>query len=582
MSSGAERPALVLASNVGGGIARHLQITGLFVPLEVVELPESLALPEKVRRARRELAQRGAPVVVTHGVAAALAVRLRGRALRHVAHVEFWHGDPFFGSPRRRAAYEALSRVGRSPSTQVFTHEWLAEEYAEAGALRVVLPNAVPDPGLPPVSPPGEGARRAVFLGRLSAEKGYTDLLAAWPADSADRGWSLEVLGEGPLATLAVPPGVTLRGNIAEPLAELAAADVVVIPSWTETGPYVALEAAAVGRPIIATRVGDMPAMVDGSGCGWLVAARDVPALEAALRQAQEAPRAELDDRGERGRAWLARERPIERWAERVRGLYAERGPARPTVAVVVPTLGQRPDYLARTLASLAAQDEVELRVTVVAPADAHAAAEQATSAGFEFLAQTGRGMSQAINQGWREGAGSDAEFWGWLGDDDLLTPGSLRAATAALRARPRASFVFGRCDYIDEAGEVLFEARPGPLAGRLLRWGPDLVPQPGSLARAEAVRRVGWIDESLRYAMDLDLFLRLKDVGPVAYVPRVLAAFRWHSGSTTVAGQDASAAEAREVRRRTWTGRRRLGTVLEPLAMQAGRVLHKAQRRSG
>lgn len=254
--------------------------------------------------------------------------------------------------------------------------------------------------------------------------------------------------------------------------------------------------------------------------------------------------------------------------------------PAPPSVLVVVPTLGQRPDYLRETLDSLEAQEGVRLHVVVVAPAAATDVQSETEGRGHRFLAQTGRGMSQAINQGWQH-AGDDAEAWAWLGDDDLLAAGSLQTASAALRRSPRASMVYGRCAYIDARGELVYEARPSRAAAWLLRWGPDLVPQPGSLFRAAAVRRVGMVDESLRYAMDLDLFLRLADVGPVVYVPRVLASFRWHADSTTVADPGASDREARDVRARTWVGRRRAGRALEPAAMLAGRLLHKAQRRT-
>jgi len=250
-----------------------------------------------------------------------------------------------------------------------------------------------------------------------------------------------------------------------------------------------------------------------------------------------------------------------------------------PSVLVVVPTLGQRPQYLAQTLKSLALQRDVLLDIVVVAPpADTHARI-QCEAQGITYLVQTGTGMSQAINQGW-EARGRNSQLWAWLGDDDLLPPTSLARASAALAARPDASMVYGRCLYIDEEGRDLFEVRPGLAAARLLRWGPDLIPQPGSLARADCVRAVGLLDEALRFAMDVDLFLRLKDVGQIVYLPSRLGVFRWHDGSTTVSGAEASAAEARLVRRRTWTGRRRFGSAAEPLAVIAGRVLHKAQRR--
>lgn len=108
---------------------------------------------------------------------------------------------------------------------------------------------------------------------------------------------------------------------------------------------------------------------------------------------------------------------------------------------------------------------------------------------------------------------------------------------------------------------------------------GPILVPRPGSVARVTAVRRAGMLDESLPYAMDVDLFLRLQDVARVRYVPQILATFRWHVASTTVPDSAASETEARAIRVRTWTGRRSMGADVEPVALAAGRLLHRLQR---
>jgi glycosyltransferase involved in cell wall biosynthesis len=248
------------------------------------------------------------------------------------------------------------------------------------------------------------------------------------------------------------------------------------------------------------------------------------------------------------------------------------------SVLYVVPTLGQRADYLAQTLDSLESQDHPSVTVVLVAPAGAEQVRAEAANRHHQFVAQSSTGMSAAINEGWRA-YGDDHEFWAWIGDDDTLTPGSTQRVVQRLMAEPGASMVYGRCHYVDEDGNSLFVVRPTALASRLMRWGPNLVPQPGSVARAAAVRQAGLLDESLRYAMDLDLFLRLQDVGPVRHLPDVLATFRWHSASTTVASSSASEAEARAVRARTWTGRRSIGRAAEPLATLAGRVLHKVQR---
>jgi GT2 family glycosyltransferase len=249
------------------------------------------------------------------------------------------------------------------------------------------------------------------------------------------------------------------------------------------------------------------------------------------------------------------------------------------SVLYVVPTLGERPHYLAETLRSLLTQHGEGVGVVLVAPPGADAVRALADVNRVGFVEQRGSGISNAINEGWsRHGDGYD--FWAWLGDDDLLTPDSAGRAVSALRGSPHASMVYGRCVYVDGDGNAKFVVRPTTAAARLLRWGPDLVPQPGSVARASHVRLAGFLDENLRYAMDLDLFLRLKDVGDLLYIPAVLAKFRWHAGSTTVASAADSRSEARTVRRRTWVGRRRVGYALEPLAMLVGRACYRLQRR--
>jgi GT2 family glycosyltransferase len=249
-----------------------------------------------------------------------------------------------------------------------------------------------------------------------------------------------------------------------------------------------------------------------------------------------------------------------------------------PSVLYVVPTLGRRPDYLARTLASLRQAGDVQVTVVLVAPASATDLNRLSDDDEVTLMRQTGSGMSNAINDGWRA-HGDSHDFWAWLGDDDELTASSTATAVGYLQRHPNASMVYGWCEYIDDEGRTQFRVRPSALAARLLRWGPDLVPQPGSVARASAVREVGYLDESLRYAMDLDLFLRLADVGKIGYVPRLLARFRWHEGSTTVGAPEASDAEARLVRARSWVGRRRIGFATERPAMLAGRILHRTQR---
>jgi hypothetical protein len=138
------------------------------------------------------------------------------------------------------------------------------------------------------------------------------------------------------------------------------------------------------------------------------------------------------------------------------------------------------------------------------------------------------------------------------------LSPARWTGPKQALLAKPTASMAYGRCRYVDADGRSLWTARPGRLAALIAPYGPNLLPQPGSLLRAAAVRQVGMLDPDLRYAMDIDLFLRLRTVGELVYVPHELALFRWHAQSTTVANRAASEAELAAVRARQLPARRR------------------------
>lgn len=219
-----------------------------------------------------------------------------------------------------------------------------------------------------------------------------------------------------------------------------------------------------------------------------------------------------------------------------------------PRVLMVVPTLGRRPGLLEQCLDSITSQD-VAVDLVVVAP-ETPELLTIVTSYGGRLVPDPRDGISGALNAGFAAGV-PGTDYVAWLGDDDLLTPGSLAATVAALDASPSATMAYGWCDYVDENGARVFASHAGRLAALIMGFGPNLVPQPGSLMRYADVRALGGVDPSLGFSMDLDLFLRLRRRGPLVAVPRVVAAFRWHADSTTVADERASAEEADRVRMR-------------------------------
>jgi len=135
----------------------------------------------------------------------------------------------------------------------------------------VVKPNFVADdPGIGC----GDG-EYALYVGRLSPEKGLQTLLNAWKG--IGRSCELVVVGDGPLrgASQEVPEGVSFRGQLprAEVYALMRRAKVVIVPSEVyETFGRVVIEAFASGAPVIAADIGALAELVGHGRTGFLFA----------------------------------------------------------------------------------------------------------------------------------------------------------------------------------------------------------------------------------------------------------------------------------------------------------------------
>jgi glycosyltransferase involved in cell wall biosynthesis len=129
---------------------------------------------------------------------------------------------------------------------------------------------------------PGDSrvSQAVLAAGRLSPEKGFGVLIDAAAAFLREHPAAGVVLfGEGVLrpeleaqvARLGLTGRVVLPGFRTDLDALIGAADVVVLPSFTEGLPNVALEAAAAGVPVVATAVGGTPEVVADGETGFLV-----------------------------------------------------------------------------------------------------------------------------------------------------------------------------------------------------------------------------------------------------------------------------------------------------------------------
>jgi glycosyltransferase involved in cell wall biosynthesis len=132
-----------------------------------------------------------------------------------------------------------------------------------------------------------------LFLGRLVREKGVETLLKAHSKFSI--GWRLVIAGTGPLsdALKAEYNASNFVGHIiGEALKEIIdRAAVVVVPSdWYENCPMSVLEAMAYGKPVVGSRMGGIPELVEHNKTGMLFDAGNVEELAAALDKLMATP----------------------------------------------------------------------------------------------------------------------------------------------------------------------------------------------------------------------------------------------------------------------------------------------------
>jgi glycosyltransferase involved in cell wall biosynthesis len=283
------------------------------IPTRLVRL-EPLFNPLALLRLVLVLRRERVAVLQTHGARANVYGRVAGRLAGVPCVVSTVHNsiNDYDVSAFKRWGYRAMLRVTAPLAHRIICvseaiRRDVAEQCPGAGARTVTIHNGVNRAWL---SERGQGRRiRAEYgceqgpvllvVARLTEQKGHRYLLQALPA-LIDAWPTLTCLfvGEGecrePLQRAARQSGVGRACRFVgatEAVADYyAAADVVVLPSLSEGFPFVVLEALAMGKPVVATRVNGVPEIIEDGGTGLLAEPRNVPTLEQAITRALRHP----------------------------------------------------------------------------------------------------------------------------------------------------------------------------------------------------------------------------------------------------------------------------------------------------
>jgi len=165
-------------------------------------------------------------------------------------------------------------------------------------------------------------------------------------------------------------------------------------------------------------------------------------------------------------------------------------------------------------------------------------------------LRDVGGGVSRAMNQGIEAATG---EYVAHLHSDDYYASDDVLETVAERFAREGTDWVFGNVQVLKN-GSLVPPYPMLPFSYDSFAAGRAWVPHPAVFIRRSAFGRVGMFDEQLKYAMDVDLWLRLGRVARPSTVDRPLAVFRDHAGSLSSANRIKARQEEFAVRRRYLT----------------------------
>lgn len=213
-----------------------------------------------------------------------------------------------------------------------------------------------------------------------------------------------------------------------------------------------------------------------------------------------------------------------------------------PTVSIITPSYNQG-EFIQETIESVLQQKDkgVEYWVIDGGSTDNTVAILKRYGKRLNWISEKDKGQTDAINKGLQRVTG---DIVGYINSDDVLAPGAIAHVRKVFMEHDDAVWVTGEYDVISGESQKVWSLAKvyKTLQRRVLQYAPLLLPlllsinnpiaQPSTFWLRSAHKKLGMLDEKLRYTMDYDWWWKLLSLSRPQITSRTLSQFRVHAAS--------------------------------------------------
>ncbi|GBD88055.1 hyaluronan synthase [bacterium BMS3Abin03] len=208
-----------------------------------------------------------------------------------------------------------------------------------------------------------------------------------------------------------------------------------------------------------------------------------------------------------------------------------------PKISIITPSFNQG-KYIEKTIQSVFEQNYPNLEYIIIDGGSTDNTVEIIKKYQDKidyWVSEKDDGQADAINKGIKKATG---EIIAWLNSDDFYYPDALHGIAEAYLKYPDAGLYTGNGYKVDRSGNNprLYANSVGFDYNALLN-GSCFILQPSTFINRKAVDKLGLLDDSLRYGLDLEYWLRIGKEFDVIVINKPLSAYRWYDEIKTNEG---------------------------------------------